>query len=379
MEENRKEDIKAQYFTWYYFNNDEYIKTSSIEEIKSVLLKPWTAATRISSLSEAETENVPGGVPRAYAIVNKKGILVFENDKIDFYIDKTLFEKRTAGLLVFFRDTPIFNLYKNDFFSEDSPSLLEEVSEGEKDIKSPFLAQFDTRQNIAYPILNTQNLTFLIDNQTKLLAKSPPFEVNSFNYDGKIFTCSAKASSKERGQVEFRYFTISFNNSPTQTTPENTSGVNFAIISENTYRKTQDYQDFNNAPERIKELLSTIPEEASFTLTSYSAGGASAIKYQAGENQNDSNSLKGISQLSSSWSLCLFEDGTLFFKGALHNGYILNNGKTVALRLPKLPSGFIYSGAAISGNTLIVSWEENAFFKTGRTGFITVKLNEILK
>ena len=82
--------------------------------------------------------------------------------------------------------------------------------------------------------------------------------------------------------------------------------------------------------------------------------------------------------LSQSWSAALFEDGTLFLEGALPGRHILRSGMPVAIRLPKLPTGFIYTDFVISGTTLYAAWEETAFYKTGRAGFLQVNLDRTL-
>ena len=57
---------------------------------------------------------------------------------------------------------------------------------------------------------------------------------------------------------------------------------------------------------------------------------------------------------------------------------VLNGGKTVALKLPKLLAGYVYSGFTVSGSSLYAAWEETSFFKTGRSGFICVDLDAVL-
>ena len=71
-------------------------------------------------------------------------------------------------------------------------------------------------------------------------------------------------------------------------------------------------------------------------------------------------------------------DGTLFIEGALENKHILRNGKPVAIRLPKLAPGFVYTDFVISGNYLYVGWEETDFYKVGKSGFIQVNLEKTL-
>ncbi len=47
------------------------------------------------------------------------------------------------------------------------------------------------------------------------------------------------------------------------------------------------------------------------------------------------------------------------------------------LTLPELPEGFVYTGIAVSDQTLIASWEEQENFYIGASGFMALKLPEI--
>ena len=71
--------------------------------------------------------------------------------------------------------------------------------------------------------------------------------------------------------------------------------------------------------------------------------------------------------LNDTFSLAIFTDGTSFFEGSVQDKYVVNNGKTVAFRLPKLPMGFSYGTIAVEKNILYVAWEEKLFYEVGRT------------
>ena len=82
--------------------------------------------------------------------------------------------------------------------------------------------------------------------------------------------------------------------------------------------------------------------------------------------------------ISQSWSAALFEDGTLYIEGALPGKHILRSGKPVAIRLPKLDEGYVYSDFVISGTTLYAAWEQTDFYKVTRSGFLSVDLDSTL-
>ena len=70
--------------------------------------------------------------------------------------------------------------------------------------------------------------------------------------------------------------------------------------------------------------------------------------------------------------------GTLYIEGALPGKHILRGGKPVAIRLPKLDKGYIYSDFVISGTTLYAAWEATDFYKIKRSGFLSVDLDSTL-
>ncbi len=72
----------------------------------------------------------------------------------------------------------------------------------------------------------------------------------------------------------------------------------------------------------------------------------------------------------------MFSDGTTYLTRSLLSGNTFED-TVIALRLPRLPAGFVYGETAVYGSTLYVAWEETDFYKTGRSGFIAVNLTEI--
>ena len=127
---------------------------------------------------------------------------------------------------------------------------------------------------------------------------------------------------------------------------------------------------FNSAPEDLKDLVSSIPSEFSFSVVWKNSEGTSPVQYfQQGSggvplNANASSSEKYVA--------AVFADGTT---------YIQTRGeeeKNAAFRLPLLPAGYVYGDFAISGDTMYVAWEQSSFYKTGRTGFLQVQLAAVL-
>jgi hypothetical protein len=144
------------------------------------------------------------------------------------------------------------------------------------------------------------------------------------------------------------------------------------------FRELKDQKDCSSAPARIKKLLAGCSDSKNFTVELKNIGGISPRNFQNVIPSDNEKELKAKGIIAESWSCVLFEDGTLFIEGALPGKHILRNGKPVAIRLPKLPGGFVYSDFVISGSTLYAAWEETDFYSIKRSGFLSVDLEKTL-
>ncbi len=343
-------------YTFYHFTDGSYREAAKVSEISAVPKKPWTEAVRISAISVAAGSD-GGSVPKAYAVVNRTGIMTFEDGEISFSPDRRLFDGRTAGNLVFYEDTPVYSLYRSTFFND---------LEWNRGDLHPFLVQFNDVQKISYPLINVENLGFGAET-----------EITDYLWDGKVFTCSAKSDVDSR--VNFSYWTFQPKEHLLSITPENASkNILAREVSAAEFRNVQGILPFLKAPERMRDLLSSV-RSSEYLISVASAGGHSPRLFiRSKSSLEDSPPIKAYGLLSPSLCAALFQDGTFFMKGALEGERIFNGGKTVALRLPRLPEGFFYTGFAVSGRTLYASWEETDFYRTGRSGFISVRLEKIL-
>lgn len=361
-------EIKKNH-NWYYFTNENFIKVDKISNVPQQTTTPWTEAVRISSANNT-TQNTAdtNDNSKAFAIVNRLGIITFEGEKISLATDVTLFSDRTAGNLVFVNDTPLFSVYKSAFFNDTitDPNYKNDQS------AHLFLVQFDDSANISYPLINCNNIT---------LEKNS--EITDFYWDGLIWTCSVKTISDVKNSFSY----VKFKSTTPLLTLTPATCSQFISVEEcnvDEYRKAKQYIDYKNAPQRIKGLLTAFDKKLPFVIEVKTAGGTSSrtfsniISNGNSFSENSDKELQAKAILSQSWSATLFEDGTLFLEGALPGKHILRGGKPVAIKLPKLPVGFVYSDFVISGTTLYAAWEESAFFKTGRSGFLQVDLDKTL-
>lgn len=328
---------------WYFLKADGFEKITSPLDAPLVIKKPYTESVRISSFGQllSVSEN-DVQTQKSYALVNRSGLIEFDNDKPVLFSDALLFKNVTAEGLVFMNENPVFSVYKNDIFNES-------FSNAKKDADS-VLIQFDRKSNAFFPIVSRETLS---------LTKTQ--EVNDYYWDGKYFYFCIKDSKLDK--TEFNY--IKWNS------------LALKDSSETEFRNLKSYADFKTAPERVKKLLSCLPKSFGFNIEVRTANGPSP-RYFEKKSSEGISSLDAKLQLSDTFAACLFKDGTIYFAGALANKRILNNSNTIALRLPKLPEGFIYTDFAISKNTLYASWEEASFYETGRAGFLSVDLAKVL-
>lgn len=325
---------------WYYLTADGFEKAESPLDAPLVLKKPYTESIRISNFGQllSVSEN-DANIQMAYALVNHAGIIEFRNDKPVLTKDKLLFKNVTAEGLVFMNENPVFSVYKNILFNQTIPKKDE-----------PVLIQFDRNTNAFFPLLTRE--TFGLSTTAAII---------DYYWDGKNFYFCIKDSKEDK--TEFSY--IKWN------------AISLKDSSEEEFRKLKSFSDIKFAPERIKKLLSCLPNSFGYNIEVRTANGPSPRYYEK-KSSEGLTALDAKLQLSDTFAACLFQDGTIYFAGALANKRILNNSNTIALRLPKLPEGFIYTDFAISNNILYASWEEASFYETGRAGFLSVDLAKVL-
>ena len=203
----------------------------------------------------------------------------------------------------------------------------------------------------------------------------PNAEVIDFIWDGINWLCCIK--SMENNKTKFEYISFSPTISLLSLSPATAEGnISIKQSSVEEFRIAKSQIDYKHAPERIKLLLAGFSDKTSFTVEVSSVYGTSSKVYL--NKKNDEKPLISKAILAESWSAALFEDGTIFFEGALQASHILRGGKPIVIRLPVLPENFVYSHFCISGTTLYAAWEEKLFYQTGRSGFIRIDLEKIL-
>lgn len=349
---------KNSTFEWFCLTRNGFEKIERPQKTPAIIKKPWTEALRISYMAQA-AEDSPldvdaNSAPKVFALVNHLGVIALSANEIKVYKDETIFANRSAEKIVFMNGTPVVSVYKNSFFNE-------KISASE--MFRPFLVQFAQDSGVFFPILTYENLA--LDERT---------QVNDFCWNGTQWFCSIKSS--DENETKFEYLKFRPETTLLSISPER-NFISIEESSEDEFRAQRRPQKFSDAPERVKNLLNNLPANFNFYAECKIASGPTPHEYLRGKVSSGAMR-KATVQISDTWIAALFEDGTTFLNGALYGKKILNGGKPIALRLPKLPSGYVYSDFGISGTQLFAAWEESEFYKTGRAGFIKVDLEKIL-
>ncbi len=342
-------DNYAHDHRWYYFTNDGFELTKLPQKAGIASLKPWTETLRISDANTSADS-------QGFMVVNRLGVLLF-NGKGDPVLiqDKNLFSNSTAGNLIFSDNRAYFSLTRNSFFNKEAGKNLDLNDR-------PYLVRISGNSKSLMPAVTYGDLQ---------LEKGE--EVTGNFFDGSDWLASIK--NTENNRTQFRYIKWSPSTNLENLGPKTQSDkVNLEESSEKSFRNANFMDKFSTSPVRLRNLLKSIPSDFAFNITVKNAGGISPRHYT---NHSSKGATSANAIIADGWICTVFADGTSYFNGALHNRQILNKGKTIAFRLPKLPKNYIYDSFCISDGFMVVSWEESDFYKTGRSGFIVIDLGNI--
>lgn len=333
---------------WFYFSASDFNETTLPQDAALVSIQPWTESLRVC---DANTSSDGKG----YVLVNHLGALVFDSDDFPSFIkDYQLFSDSTSSNLIFSNGDAFFTLSRNSFFNKNK-----DVDGG---LGRPYLVRISNESHMFYPVVNYGDLDI-----------SGESEISGMFYDGDSFLASVKTEKKDK--ISFEYIQWNPVGKLSELPPQTKPGkVILTESSESAYRKANTPIEYTFAPDRLQSLLRSLPRNFSFAVVCKYAGGASPVYYM---NGSPSEATTSYAVIADGWSCAIFADGTTYFNGALDGRHILNNGKNIAFRLPKLPENYFYGNFCIAGDFLIVSWEEKDFFKTGRSGFLTVDMKKL--
>ncbi len=334
---------------WYYFTNDNIVQIQLPQVSKLQSLKPWTENLRVS---DANTNTLGKG----FMLVNRLGVLLLEEKEAPVLLhDVQLFGSSTADDLVFAKDIPYFTLYRSTFFNKTITNVPN------TDTNRAYLVRVSQENRMLYPALTYGDMGVPAN-----------AEIVSSIFDGESWLAAVKTTDEERTRFEYKQWKPLMDLDAMQPTTKE-GKITVRYTSEETFYSAHAPEAFAQAPSRLKSLLAAIPDDFAFSISCYTAGGASPRMYTHGEDGTNATAL-----IADGWICAVFSDGTTYFNGALKGREILVGGNNMAFRLPKLPKDYYYTHFCISGDYFAVGWEESSFYKTGRSGILVVDLGKVL-
>jgi hypothetical protein len=257
----------------------------------------------------------------------------------------------------------VFHHFTHEFFS------------GSAVPRDTFLVRFDSAAQLFYPALLKQDVG--LDAEA---------EVTSLSYAGESWFMQIREGSGEETETAYRAFSLYANIA----NPQRSQPV-VREVSREAFRNTLQSESYAlSAPPRLKDLLPRIPSDISFFIEClfqsaaspkrFSSGAASARSDDASSTVNTAEQIEvnGHAVLADTYAVAAFEDGTVYFQGALSEYPIYNNNAVTVFKLPALPANFVYGNCIVSGKNLYIAWEEKHFFETARSGFIEIHLDTLL-
>lgn len=339
---------------WFCFDGNSIKETELPSVSASASEKPWTEAVRIScAASVPESEN---SLYKAYALVNRCGLIGFTEDGADLFRDNSLFLDSSVQGLVFSSGSPVFYLYRSTFFFDEKK--VSNAASGVQTVR-PFLVEFDSRSKNFYPLVSYENMNLEKEDQ-----------VTGCFWNGDVWVVGVKNGSQS--EIQFKYLWWK--------PPVALGDLNPALGGENFFIRKSSEQEylsvclpklFEEAPLELKILLKTLPESFSFYVSYRDDSGTTPVSYyHEGKSEQTVNAV-AMTSAGKLYSSVVFADGTVFVKKS-------GIDKVSAFRLPKLPDGFVYGEAAVAGDVMYAAWEEGSSWQTKRSGFIKVNLADIL-
>lgn len=342
---------------WYAFTRTGIERCELPQKSSIQSLMPWTESLRVSDAAVDEEGN-------GFIIVNRLGVLTFTGTESPTLIqDFQLFRDTTAGSLVFNDGQAYFSLYKSSFFNKTVASPSDVITDSQNRIASnrAYLVRADSSSSMLFPVITYGDLGL-----------SANEEVSGTYFDGSDWLVTIKRVEEDKTYFRFGSWKPA-KNLMTMNPVTREGKIKFTEKSEDDFRIAQMPRPFTRAPERIKKLLKVLPKDFAFSLIVHTASGASPRQFYSGE---DSGPLARA--LLTERAVCtIFEDGTTYFSGAVSGHPLVADGKVVAFRLPKLPESYYYTDFILTGDYLVIGWEESDFYKTGRSGILMVDLAKI--
>lgn len=320
---------------WFELSDEGPMLISSPEEASLRSFLPWPHSIHVTDMLIQEN--------RLVMAANGFGFLVFipwDNSRLGMYSvsDKTHWNRYSIASLFLYNQRPSALFYRDDFFAGD-----EEL-----------------------PLPETQTAALVKGNTQPVKAEIPAFkdfpsiegwdiEALSRGKNGKWYFAAAQKSSDM--QQKFYYQAESLDKQPES-------------ISMGDYWLAMEPEALGNAPVLVQETseaaIRNRSESLSYLIEVISPDSMYEVRYSYIGKESDMISLFVYTDDEKAFTV--FPDGS----GALGKKNADNSIETFSFMLPELPKDFSYTDIALTGNTIIASWEEQKFFEVGAAGFVLI-------
>jgi hypothetical protein len=332
---------------WYQLLQGRLEAVAGPEGFLPVPFEPWTVQSRIADLALLENQ--------AFLAVNGYGLAALEtgsgqpgeNGRIRYFYDPTLFAHRTISTLIAEEDTLLCHLYFN--------KLLNSVSEESLLLQGISLVRHHPAEDV-YELI-------IPDFQDR----HPDWEAVGFLPQSRErFLMEWKYTDDQ--ETRFRYGLLTLN-------PLAESDVDRAR-----FRGGYDFRGLQEAPPHLRRLLETAAGEPAarrsgvslhFLVRSPASPLIRRYARQAAPAENGPGpqilTVHAVDAGERCW--LLLPGGTLL---ASRGG----GAPPRRLELPRLPRGFRYTDLVLSGESLLVPWEQVSFIRVGAAGlFVSAALS----
>lgn len=317
---------------WYWFSDSGIHKAPSPAEIPGRTFVPWTEAVRVADVA------VIDGVPSF--LINRIGVLAIADAQGGVRTDPDRLAKHTAGGFYRTENGTAVRLYRNSFFAADTKSGL-------------FMALYEGATGTFSDLLYAADL-----------ALPPQAQCVALDRVGTMWYAAFK--SEKDGKVDFTY--LEFPSFPGRNPETGAYDLSkFRKLDTSAYQDSVAPFGWSQAPDQLRSLLSALPQETALSVKTRSRADRSPQSYI---REGTGDPLTARAWLSDDATSVLFADGTFYFRPDNSTDAV----KT--LRLPALSAGYVYGDFTLVGRRLIVAWEEQRFFETGRAGLVEISLPE---
>lgn len=322
---------------WYAFSQaDEGTFTvrrvASVQAVSDSTFRPWTEAVRVSGIGLMYKQPL--------VLVNRGGIFsipqLTKADK-EVLVCEPFFAGRTARGLYDTDAGTLVVLHINTILSstDTAPSR-------------PFLCRYNPVSESCDSLLSAADIGI-----------PPTAQCTALEHNGTMWYASFKR--EDAGQVFFTYTAF---DSITAL-----SKKQYTRISKETFQAAVSPSDIRRSELYAPAFLQSTPVYVQI----FEKGRAYRTRYKHAEGVEQEESAYGF--ITKPHDTVRIESAVLFSDG---HAYVKDGLDYKHIPLPPLPQGFVYTHCLPYENTLVAAWEEQAFFKVGRSGLLVYPLELVL-